>query len=123
MRLYYRYLPLEAKHLAVHSYNIIHGDLHCVSRREYKYALYLNLRQNNVLIDGDRAARLVDFGFASLVGIIPDALSYLARSTARPGALRWAAPEKVLPKKGCKLTTKSDIYSFGCISLQECLLV
>ena len=76
-----------------------------------------------MLIDADRTARLVDFGFASLVGDIPDALNYLERSTTRPGALRWAAPEQVLSDDGFKLTTKSDIYSFGCISLQECLLV
>ena len=31
VRLYYRYLTLEEKLLAVHSRNIIHGDLYCVS--------------------------------------------------------------------------------------------
>ena len=33
--------------------------------------------------------------------------------------MRWAAPELVLSQAGMKLTTKSDIYSFGCIGLQE----
>ena len=36
----------------------------------------------------------------------------------RPGALRWAAPEQIDPEKAFDRTTKSDIYSFGCVSLQ-----
>ena len=63
--------------------------------------------------------RLADFGYASLVGTIPDALSYLQRSTVRPGALRWIAPEQVQSEESSDRTTKSDIYSFGCITLQE----
>ena len=63
--------------------------------------------------------RLADFGYASLVGTIPDALSYLQRSTVRPGALRWIAPEQVQSEESSGRTTKSDIYSFGCIALQE----
>ncbi|KAF8557941.1 kinase-like protein [Imleria badia] len=63
-------------------------------------------------------ARLGDFGYASLVGNIPEALTYLERSTARPGALRWIAPEQVDPEEAFTRTTKSDIYSFGCVALQ-----
>ena len=80
--------------------------------------VYLNIRQNNVLLDADYTARLADFGYASLVGNIPEALTYLQRSTARPGALRWNAPEQVDPEETFKPTTKSDIYSFGCVALQ-----
>ncbi|KAF8131839.1 kinase-like domain-containing protein, partial [Boletus edulis] len=69
--------------------------------------------QNNVLLDSDYTARLADFGYASLVGIIPEALTYLRRSTARAGALRWIAPEQVDEDEACKRTTKSDIWSFG----------
>ncbi|KAG6382182.1 quinon protein alcohol dehydrogenase-like superfamily [Boletus reticuloceps] len=86
----------------LHSLAIVHGDLNC----------------NNVLLDADYTARLADFGYASLVGIIPEALTYLRRSTARPGALRWIAPEQVDEDEACKRTTKSDIWSFGCITLQ-----
>jgi len=62
--------------------------------------------------------RLVDFGYASLVGNIPEALSYLQRSTTRPGAVRWAAPEQLVQNVQFSRTTKSDVYSFGCIALQ-----
>ncbi|KAH0828953.1 hypothetical protein J3R83DRAFT_2382 [Lanmaoa asiatica] len=39
-------------------------------------------------------------------------------STIRSGALRWTAPELVVPEDALNRTTKSDIYSLGCISLQ-----
>ena len=71
-----------------------------------------------MLVDADYTARLGDFGYASLVGNIPEALTYLQRSTARPGALRWIAPEQVDPEETFNRTTKSDIYSFGCVALQ-----
>ena len=71
-----------------------------------------------MLLDADYTARLADFGYSSLVGNIPEALSYLQRSTARPGALRWIAPEQVDPEETFKRTTKTDIYSFGCVALQ-----
>ncbi|KAI9456490.1 kinase-like domain-containing protein [Boletus coccyginus] len=91
----------------LHSFPVIHGDLN----------------SNNVLLDADYTVRLADFGFASLVGNIPEALTYLQRSTARPGALRWIAPEQVDSEETFKLTTKTDIYSFGCVALQECFVL
>jgi serine/threonine protein kinase len=72
-----------------------------------------------VLIDAEYKPRLVDFGYSSLIGNIPEALSYLQRSTTRSGgALRWIAPEQVDPEDSFTHTTRSDIYSFGCIALQ-----
>ena len=37
----------------------------------------------------------------------------------RPGALRWIAPEQVESEEPSSRTPKSDIYSFGCVALQE----
>lgn len=73
-----------------------------------------------MLLDEQHNAKLTDFGYASLVGEIPDALVYLQASTLRPGAVRWAAPEYFFsnPEEMRHCTTKSDIYSFGNISLQ-----
>ena len=73
-----------------------------------------------MLVDADYTARLASFGSASLVGSIPEALAYLQRSTGttRPGALRWIAPEQLDLEKVFNRTTRSDIYSFGCIALQ-----
>ena len=55
------------------------------------------------------------------MGNIPEVLAYLQRSTTRPGAFRWIAPEQVQadPTVTFNRTTKSDIYSFGCVALQE----
>ena len=71
-----------------------------------------------MLLDEDYTACLADFGYASLVGDIPEALTYLQRSTTRPGALRWIAPEQIESEETFSRTTKSDIYSFGCVALQ-----
>ena len=56
------------------------------------------------------------------MGNIPEALTYLQRSTARPGALRWIAPEQIESEETFSRTIKSDIYSFGCVALQGGLL-
>lgn len=73
-----------------------------------------------MLLDEKHNARLTDFGYASLIGEMPDALAYLQASTLRPGAVRWAAPEYFFsnPEEMVHCTTKSDIYSFGNIALQ-----
>ena len=103
----------------MHCIPIVHGDLNCVRQsRHHLVSSLLTRRQNNVLLDADHTARLGDFGYASLVGNIPEVLTYLQRSTARPGALRWIAPEQV-DEETFNRTTKSDIYSFGCVALQE----
>ncbi|KIJ65401.1 hypothetical protein HYDPIDRAFT_110460 [Hydnomerulius pinastri MD-312] len=88
----------------LHSFSVIHGDL----------------TSNNILIDEQSRARLVDFGFATVVGQLPGALNYLQRSTQRPGATRWAAPEQFQLEDDeiFHPTMKSDIYSFGSIMVQ-----
>lgn len=72
-----------------------------------------------MLLDRNFNARLTDFGLASMVGDIPDALRYLQMTTTRPGALRWAAPEHFSDNANAvtQRTTKSDIYSFGNLAL------
>ena len=102
----------------MHSLAIVHDDLNCVSQWKCQHPKCLSIMQNNVLLDADYTARLADFGYASLVGYIPESLTYLRRSTTRPGTFRWTAPEQVL-EEASNRTTKSDIYSFGCVSLQE----
>jgi len=94
----------------------------CVEVQNYQHPFYLTGKQYNVLLDANNTARLTDFGFASLIGDIPEALTYLQWSSMQHGAVRWAAPEQVLSEQILDRTTKSDIWSFGCISLQESLL-
>ncbi|KAJ8584508.1 kinase-like protein, partial [Rhizopogon salebrosus TDB-379] len=74
--------------------------------------------QSNVLIDVDGHARLTDFGLSSVANAGED-LTYLAVTTRRPGALRWAAPELVVEDNDhIAPTFGSDIYSFGSVMLQ-----
>ncbi|KAG2743557.1 kinase-like protein [Suillus brevipes Sb2] len=77
-----------------------------------------DLTGTNVLIDGDRKAYLADFGlsgtFKKLTG-----MTYLAKLTGHPGAVRWAAPELLSGEESTSVaTTQSDMYSFGNIMLQ-----
>ncbi|KAJ8581064.1 kinase-like protein [Rhizopogon salebrosus TDB-379] len=86
----------------LHSVDIVHGDLTGL----------------NVLIDVDGHARLTDFGLSSVVNAGED-LTYLAMTTRRLGALRWAAPELVVKDNDhIAPTFGSDIYSFGSVMLQ-----
>ncbi|KAF9234846.1 kinase-like domain-containing protein [Melanogaster broomeanus] len=73
--------------------------------------------QGNVLVDGDGRACLSDFGLCSILGGLHGGSSFV-RSTCRPGAIRWAAPELVLNPDTEKASTASDVFSFGCIMLQ-----
>ena len=75
-----------------------------------------------MLLDADCTARLADFGYASLVANIPKALACLQKSTTRLGTLRWIAPEQLNQEVTFSRTTKTDIYSFGCVTLEGGLL-
>ncbi|KAF8123364.1 kinase-like domain-containing protein, partial [Boletus edulis] len=90
----------------MHSYTpspIIHGDL----------------SSNNVLLDDNYIACLTDFGYASMIGDMPEASLYLQMSTMKPGTLRFAAPDPFLADEGEKAqpTIQSDMYSFGNLGL------
>ncbi|KAH0829127.1 hypothetical protein J3R83DRAFT_2603, partial [Lanmaoa asiatica] len=80
-----------------------------------RHLFRLSVRQNKVFLDADYTARLVgDFGYASLVGNIPETLTYLRRSTTRLVTLRWIAPFSKTHLTG----QPRMIYSFGCVGLQ-----
>jgi serine/threonine protein kinase len=70
------------------------------------------------LIDGDRKAYLADFGLSGTFRKLPG-MTYLAKMSCRPGAVRWAAPELLSGEESdYTATTQSDMYSFGSIMLQ-----
>ncbi|KAG2076484.1 kinase-like protein [Suillus decipiens] len=77
-----------------------------------------DLTGNNVLVDGDRRAYLADFGLSGTLNKLTG-MTYLARMTCHPGAVRWAAPELLSGEEPTSAaTTQSDMYSFGSIMLQ-----
>ncbi|KAG9314805.1 kinase-like domain-containing protein [Chiua virens] len=85
----------------LHTNRVFHGDLH----------------SGNVLMDEDHNPRICDFGLASTIGKVLPGLTYLERlsSSNNPGAVRWAAPERL---KGSKPHPSADIYSFGCVMFE-----
>jgi len=87
----------------LHSQDIIHGDL----------------SGNNVLIDRNGKASLVDFGLSAL---LPGRISQALLPTNPGGTAPWMAPEHfVFDDEGNALpvfSPKNDAYSFGGIMLQ-----
>ncbi|THV01710.1 hypothetical protein K435DRAFT_775967 [Dendrothele bispora CBS 962.96] len=87
----------------LHSYDVVHGDL----------------TGANILIDDEHKARLCDFGLSSIMANFEASNMFSAVS----GAIRWAdaslyklrvEAEDEAPKP----TTRSDIYSFGSVTLE-----
>jgi serine/threonine protein kinase/dienelactone hydrolase len=85
-----------------HKAHIVHGDL----------------KPGNIMIDGDRVAKVLDFGLASLVETKPmaDDAKQLVELTTQDVVIRgtppYMSPEQV---EGKKLTERSDIFSFGAV--------
>ncbi|KAI9464890.1 kinase-like domain-containing protein [Boletus coccyginus] len=104
----------------LHLLTDIANGLHYIHSFSSRPIIHGDLNLNNVLLDADYSARLTDFGYTSSVGATSEALSYLRRSSVRPGSLRWFAPEQVLcdSKERFRKTIKSDVYSFGNTALQ-----
>ncbi|KAG9312311.1 kinase-like domain-containing protein [Chiua virens] len=105
-----------AKHDKIWLLDVANGLQHLHSQENP--IVHGNLTPANVLIDADYTARLTDFGFTSIVEKIPEAVTYLQVSTARPGVLRFIAPEQVQSEKTFNRKTESDIFSYGCVALQ-----
>ncbi|KAG8220541.1 WD40-repeat-containing domain protein [Butyriboletus roseoflavus] len=108
---------IDVEHRLKFLQDIVNG-LHYLHSFPIAPVVHGDLNPNNVVLDEDYTARLVDFGYASLVGNIPEVLGYLQRSTTQPGTLCWSAPEQHNPETSGTRTTKSDVYSFGCVALQ-----
>ncbi|KIJ10531.1 hypothetical protein PAXINDRAFT_16449 [Paxillus involutus ATCC 200175] len=98
----------------LHSRSVIHGDL----------------SPYNVLIDETNRARLADFGSSSIIGDLPEALTYLQWSTPCAGTVRWAAPEqlqladgemfKIVGDLGFLAATPMLTITPPCPALREC---
>ncbi|KAG0701590.1 kinase-like domain-containing protein [Suillus ampliporus] len=86
----------------LHGVPVVHGDL----------------TPNNVLLNNEKRAVLTDFGLSSMLENVTN-LSYLKRSCAQAGAIRYSAPELLREaEEPIQPDIQSDIYSFGCLALK-----
>jgi serine/threonine protein kinase len=105
---------------AVHGILMVHGDLTPVRWviLERFVSISSSHSQNNVLLNNDKRAVLTDFGLSSMLGDITG-FSYVARSCAQPGAIRYSAPELLMDSDtSIQPDIRSDVYSFGCLALK-----
>ncbi|KAG1742185.1 kinase-like domain-containing protein [Suillus lakei] len=95
----------------LHSFPVVHGDI----------------TSCNILVDvkgGEYKACLTDFGFSNVLGGLLDHV--VEGSSVRPGAIRWTAPELLMPHDHpfeIKPTTHNDMYSFGRVMFHLLTLV
>ena len=103
---------------AVHGVPVVHGDLTPVRRDISRplFSISSHFSQNNVLVNDEKRAVLTDFGLSSMLA--DQGHSYLQRSCAQPGAIRYSAPELLMPNTSLQPDTRSDVYSFGCLALR-----
>ena len=81
----------------------------------YPWTLAIVLAQENILVCGNREAKIADFGLANFVNM---SATY---TTVRMGTPRWMAPELLDNSRKFQRTTKSDIFAFACIAFEVAL--
>ena len=100
---------------------IVHGDMKPVGRRElvFQNSTEFGL-QENVLVDDDGRAQVIDFGLSTILDGI--STGETSPSFATAGTLHFMAPELVQDndRGGHCRTQGSDIWAYGCTSMQVC---
>ncbi len=88
--------------------------LSAVQYAHQNLVVHRDLKPGNLLITGDGAVKLVDFGIAKVVGGEHDfdALTALTQTGMRAMTPGYASPEQV---RGEPVTTASDVYSLGVV--------
>jgi len=84
--------------------------LEAVAHAHANLIVHRDLKPQNVLVDGDGQARLLDFGIAKLIEPDPAEGATVTRAGEAVLTPEYAAPEQVT---GGNITTATDIYSLG----------
>jgi eukaryotic-like serine/threonine-protein kinase len=72
--------------------------------------LHRDLKPANVMVTGEGALKLLDFGTLKLLGPAAELSSEMTQAGMRPMTLRYASPEHI---RGDAVSTASDVYSLG----------
>jgi len=84
--------------------------LDAVAHAHANLIVHRDLKPQNVLVDSDGRARLLDFGIAKLIDPDPGERATVTRTVDSALTPEFAAPEQVT---GGDITTATDIYSLG----------
>jgi len=101
----------------LHDWPLVHADLKGVSHAS-DHLIWHDTEdaKNNILIDGNRSARVADFGFTSIVR--HPSISISVSAPAFGGTLPWMAPELFDGKS--RPSKESDIYALGMVIYEVC---
>nr|XP_034607064.1 uncharacterized protein LOC117866880 isoform X1 [Setaria viridis]XP_034607065.1 uncharacterized protein LOC117866880 isoform X1 [Setaria viridis]XP_034607066.1 uncharacterized protein LOC117866880 isoform X1 [Setaria viridis]TKW00307.1 hypothetical protein SEVIR_8G100500v2 [Setaria viridis]TKW00311.1 hypothetical protein SEVIR_8G100500v2 [Setaria viridis]TKW00314.1 hypothetical protein SEVIR_8G100500v2 [Setaria viridis] len=92
-------------------YKIIKGICSGLNALHEENIVHLDLKPQNILMDGNMMPKIVDFGLARLLGENKSKI-YTERATGTTG---YMAPEYF---NGGKISTKADIFSLGVIMIE-----
>lgn len=84
--------------------------LEAVAHAHANLIVHRDLKPQNVLVDSDGRARLLDFGIAKLIDSETEERATVTRAGESALTPEFAAPEQVT---GADITTATDIYSLG----------
>ncbi len=74
------------------------------------FVVHRDLKPGNILVTGEGAVKLLDFGIARVLDSEDDAGELTRTGLAHPMTLSYASPEQV---RGAPITTASDVYALG----------
>jgi eukaryotic-like serine/threonine-protein kinase len=101
----------EARHLGIpERIGLFLEVLDAVAHAHANLIVHRDLKPQNVLVDVDGQARLLDFGIAKLIDPDPGERTTVTRAGESALTPEFAAPEQVT---GGDITTATDIYSLG----------
>jgi len=104
----------DTHHLPIHEcLKLFREVCAAVGYAHQKLVVHRDLKPGNILVTGEGAPKLLDFGIAKL--LTPDVLSQATPQTATEMRMMtpdYASPEQV---RGLPITTATDIYSLGAV--------
>lgn len=113
--------PHNSSHLPFNSYARCSAFIqYCTRRLDLsmfvqicKCHSYHPMHQANNLIKETGEACITDFGLSR---VVQDLMGSTFMTSVKPGAMRWAAPELIqIESSDSRISTYSDIYSYGCV--------